>query len=101
MNVTRPITTPFTAQTTAADVVAGSDLGGSRVIVTGGASGIGLETTRALAGQRVASDIVAATGNTHVLVAIEGLCAIWAVGCGRSGPKSSRYRRGLPDPKDT
>jgi NAD(P)-dependent dehydrogenase (short-subunit alcohol dehydrogenase family) len=84
MTVTTPITTPFKWETTAAEVVAGFDLGGSRVIVTGGASGIGLETARALAatgaevtlavrdadaGQRVAAEIVATTGNTHVLVA--------------------------------
>ena len=49
MTVTRPITTPFKWETTAAEVVAGIDLAGSRVIVTGGASGIGLETARALA----------------------------------------------------
>jgi NAD(P)-dependent dehydrogenase (short-subunit alcohol dehydrogenase family) len=44
------ITTPFTAQSTAAEVVHGIDLTGQRVIVTGGASGIGIETARALAG---------------------------------------------------
>ena len=84
MTETTPITTPFKWETTATEVVGGIDLGGSRVIVTGGASGIGLETARALAaagaevtlavrnadaGKRVASDIVATTGNTHILVA--------------------------------
>ena len=82
--MTTPITTPFKWETTAAEVVAGSDLSGNRVMVTGGASGIGLETARALAaagahvtlavrnaeaGQRVAAEIVASTGNTHVFVA--------------------------------
>jgi NAD(P)-dependent dehydrogenase (short-subunit alcohol dehydrogenase family) len=82
--MTTPITTPFKWETTAAEVVTGSDLSGNRVIVTGGASGIGLETARALAaagahvtlavrnaeaGQRVAAEIVASTGNTHVFVA--------------------------------
>ncbi|MGW1913453.1 SDR family NAD(P)-dependent oxidoreductase [Streptomyces sp. NPDC002076] len=43
------VTTPFGAQTTAAEVLAGVDLGGRRVIVTGGASGIGRETARVLA----------------------------------------------------
>ena len=44
------ITTPFDINSTAADVVAGIDLRGKRAIVTGGASGIGVETARALAG---------------------------------------------------
>jgi NAD(P)-dependent dehydrogenase (short-subunit alcohol dehydrogenase family) len=84
MTMTKPIVTPFEWETTAAEVVAGFDLSGNRVIVTGGASGIGLETARALAvagadvtlavrnaeaGQRVAAEIVASTGNTHVFVA--------------------------------
>jgi hypothetical protein len=34
--------TPYSAQTTADDVVAGLDLTGRRIIVTGGASGIGI-----------------------------------------------------------
>ncbi len=44
------ITTPFTAESTAADVIAGIDLSGRHAIVTGGGSGIGIETARALAG---------------------------------------------------
>jgi NAD(P)-dependent dehydrogenase (short-subunit alcohol dehydrogenase family) len=43
------ITTSFGVTSTAADVVAGIDLTGKRAIVTGGASGIGIETARALA----------------------------------------------------
>jgi len=84
MTTSTRITTPFTAQSTAAEVVAGIDLAGRRVIVTGGASGIGVETARALAGagaevtlavrdttagERAAEDIVATTGNKEVLVA--------------------------------
>lgn len=42
------ITTPFGFHSTAAEVLRGVDLSGQRVIVTGGASGIGLETSRAL-----------------------------------------------------
>lgn len=82
--MTDRITTPFSAESTAAEVLAGIDLTGRRAVVTGGASGIGVETARALAGagaevtlavrdlaagQRTAVDIVAATGNDRVRVA--------------------------------
>ncbi len=78
------ITTPFGAESTAAEVLDGVDLTGRRAIVTGGASGIGIETARALAaagaevtlavrrvgaGERVAEELIAATGNKQVLVA--------------------------------
>ncbi len=77
------ITTPFTASSTAADVIQGVDLAGKRAIVTGGASGIGVETARALAsagaevvlavrdvaaGERVAADITRTTNNPRVSV---------------------------------
>ncbi|CAL9355530.1 SDR family NAD(P)-dependent oxidoreductase [Streptomyces sp. enrichment culture] len=41
-------TTPFSPQATSAEVIAGVDLTGRRAIVTGGASGIGVETVRPL-----------------------------------------------------
>jgi NAD(P)-dependent dehydrogenase (short-subunit alcohol dehydrogenase family) len=44
------IHTPFTAKSTAFDVLHGVDLTARRYVVTGGGSGIGLETVRALAG---------------------------------------------------
>jgi NAD(P)-dependent dehydrogenase (short-subunit alcohol dehydrogenase family) len=44
------ITTSFGFESTAAEVVDGIDLSGKRAVVTGGASGIGIETARALAG---------------------------------------------------
>jgi NAD(P)-dependent dehydrogenase (short-subunit alcohol dehydrogenase family) len=84
MTATTRITTPFTAESTAAEVVDGVDLAGRRVIVTGGASGIGIETARALAGagaevtlavrnieagERTAEDITATTDNKAILVA--------------------------------
>ncbi|AIJ24520.1 oxidoreductase [Amycolatopsis methanolica 239] len=45
-----PIGSGFGASTTAAEVLRGIDLSGRLAIVTGGYSGLGLETTRALAG---------------------------------------------------
>ena len=78
------ITTPFTHDSTAADVIAGVDLTGRRAVVTGGASGLGVETARALAragaevtlavrntaaGERTAAEIIESTGNNHVFVA--------------------------------
>ncbi|MEU1535030.1 SDR family NAD(P)-dependent oxidoreductase [Streptomyces fagopyri] len=47
--MTSRLTLPFTALSTADDVIAGVDLTGRRAVVTGGASGIGLVTARALA----------------------------------------------------
>jgi len=88
MSETSLITTPFDASSTASDVVAGVDLTNRRAIVTGGASGIGIETARALAeagahvtlavrdldaGKRVAEDIAATTGNQLVEVALLNL----------------------------
>lgn len=46
----QPIGSGFGHTSTAADVVAGIDLSGRLAIVTGGHSGLGLETTRALTG---------------------------------------------------
>jgi NAD(P)-dependent dehydrogenase (short-subunit alcohol dehydrogenase family) len=81
---TTRITTPFDAQSTAAEVIAGIDLTGHRAVVTGGASGIGVETARALAsagaevtlavrntdaGRATAEDITASTGNKQIHVA--------------------------------
>ncbi|WP_205648240.1 SDR family NAD(P)-dependent oxidoreductase [Actinomadura rubteroloni] len=71
------VTTPFGAASTAAEVIEGVDLRGRRAVVTGGSSGLGAETARALAGagaevtlavrdtaagDRAAADIAASTG---------------------------------------
>ena len=79
--MTDRITTPFGARSTAADVIAGVDLAGRRAIVTGAASGLGVETARALAaagaevtlavrnlqaGRDVAAGIRASTGNDKI-----------------------------------
>ncbi|MBM0237238.1 SDR family NAD(P)-dependent oxidoreductase [Micromonospora sp. ATA32] len=84
MTASTPISTPFTRESTAMEVVRGIDLTRRRAVVTGGASGIGVETARALAaagaevtlavrnleaGQRAADDITSSTGNERVLVA--------------------------------
>ena len=77
MTTTPRITTGFGHDSTAAEVSAGIDLSGRRAVVTGGASGIGVETARALsaagaevtiaardiaAGEVVAKEISATTG---------------------------------------
>ncbi|WP_369275636.1 SDR family NAD(P)-dependent oxidoreductase [Streptomyces sp. R11] len=78
------ITTPFGFSSTAAEVAKGIDLTGRRAVVTGASSGLGAETARVLAGtgasvtlavrdmaagERVAKDITASTGNRDVQVA--------------------------------
>ena len=102
--MTDRIATPFDAESTAAEVIAGIDLGGRRVVVTGGASGIGIETARALAGagaevtlavrnleagERTAADIISSTGNKQVLVApldLADQASIAAFAAGWEGP---------------
>ncbi|WP_089157305.1 SDR family NAD(P)-dependent oxidoreductase [Micromonospora sp. NBS 11-29] len=84
MTTSTPVTTPFSRETTALEVVRDLDLTGRRAVVTGGASGIGVETARALAsagadvtlavrnpdaGRRAADDITGTTGNDRILVA--------------------------------
>ncbi|MBG0851405.1 SDR family NAD(P)-dependent oxidoreductase [Streptomyces spinoverrucosus] len=84
MSTHERFTTPFGFHTTADEVIEGVDLTGKRAIITGAASGIGVETARALAsagadvtlavrnveaGNRVAQEITAKTGNPKVTAA--------------------------------
>src|SRR3984893_15483103 len=98
------ITTKFGALSTAAEVIAGTDLTGGRAMVTRGASGIGIETARALAGagaevtlavrnvddgERVAADIVATTGSARVAVSrldLADLASVAALVAAWDGP---------------
>ncbi len=67
-----PLGTGFTAAATAEEVAAGIDLTGKHAVVTGGHSGIGLETTRALAGAG-ASVTVASRDPARAARALEGI----------------------------
>jgi NAD(P)-dependent dehydrogenase (short-subunit alcohol dehydrogenase family) len=57
------ITTRYGAQSTAGEIASEVDLSGHRIVVTGGASGIGIETARALAGAR--ADVTLAVRDTE------------------------------------
>ncbi|SHI78698.1 oxidoreductase [Propionispora hippei] len=67
-----PINSGFGPQTTAKEILKGCDLTGKIAIVTGGYSGIGLETTRALANAG-ATVIVPARSPEKSLKALEGI----------------------------
>ncbi|MBT2502219.1 SDR family NAD(P)-dependent oxidoreductase [Curtobacterium sp. ISL-83] len=67
-----PLHTPFTAASTASDVLAGIDLTGRHVIVTGGHSRLGREATRALAAAG-ASVTVAARDTAKAAAAVDGI----------------------------
>ncbi len=77
--VQAPIASPFGYRSTAAEVIAGSDLRGKVALVTGGYSGLGTEVVRALAGagahviigarrpEAAASDLAGVTGKLTIL----------------------------------
>jgi len=70
-----PLGTGFGARTTAADILDGIDLTGKRAIVTGGHSGLGLETSKALAAAG-AEVIVAARDAERAKSALHDLPAV-------------------------
>jgi NAD(P)-dependent dehydrogenase (short-subunit alcohol dehydrogenase family) len=98
------ITTQFGFGSTADEVAHGVDLSGTRAVVTGGSSGIGVETARALArtgaevilavrdtaaGERTAADIRATTGNGEIGVCaldLADLDSVWAFADAWEGP---------------
>src|SRR5215207_5426105 len=68
----QPIDSGFGARSTAAEVLEGIDLSGKLAIVTGGYSGLGLETVRALSGAG-ADVIVPARRPQHAADVLEGV----------------------------
>ncbi|HEX4790508.1 MAG TPA: SDR family NAD(P)-dependent oxidoreductase [Actinospica sp.] len=104
MTTHAPVRTPFTAASTAADVIAGVDLAGRRAVITGASSGIGTETARALAsagadvtlavrstqaGTEAAERITASTGNRRVRIRpldLTSLKSVDAFAAGWDGP---------------
>src|ERR1700688_5140684 len=93
-----PITTPFSFHSTATEIIEGINLSGKRAIVTGGASGIGIETARALAGagasvtlavrrpeaaEAVGAELRQSTGNDSIDIAALDLADL------RSGRRST------------
>jgi NAD(P)-dependent dehydrogenase (short-subunit alcohol dehydrogenase family) len=98
------ITTPFGFAATADDVLRGVNLHGQRAIVTGGASGIGIDTARALAaagaevtiavrnleaGNKVAADLNTAGGHQRVqarMLDLADQASVRAFAAGWDGP---------------
>jgi len=78
-----PLGSGFERDTTAAEVLGGSDLTGKTVIVTGSASGISEETTR----------VFAKAGQGHRRRARTGACAHGTCRCSRSADRAIGSRR--------
>ena len=82
-----PLRSGFNYMTTALEVVDGIDLSGKQAIVTGGASGLGLEAARALA-KAGAAVVVAVRDVDRATPAIEGLLNVEAAMLDLAEPKS-------------
>lgn len=82
-----PIGSGFTAASTADEVLAGIDLSGKNVIVTGGHTGLGLETTRALA-KAGASVTIAARDPARAARAVSGVARVEVRALDLIDPKS-------------
>ncbi|TDK25198.1 SDR family NAD(P)-dependent oxidoreductase [Arthrobacter crusticola] len=98
------ITTPFGFSSTTSDVTEGIDFTGRRVVITGGASGIGIETARAFAkigaevtlavrnleaAAPVAEELRASTGNPNIFLGrldLADLTSITEFADGWTGP---------------
>ncbi|CAM5388928.1 SDR family NAD(P)-dependent oxidoreductase [Streptomyces tanashiensis] len=75
MTAQQPIGSGFGARSTTADVLAGLDLTGKLAVVTGGSSGLGLETTRALrvAGASVVAAVRRPEAAAEAFTAVDGV----------------------------
>ena len=80
-----PIGSGFNRDSTAEEVLGGADLTGKTVIITGGASGIGLETTRVLS-----------RAGAHVIVAVRSPESARKALAGLEGVEVEQLE--LPDP---
>ncbi|MGK5072832.1 oxidoreductase [Janthinobacterium sp. ZB1P44] len=74
-NKQTPLRSGFDAGTTATEALAGRDLSGVQAIVTGGASGLGLETVRVLAGAG-AKVLVPARDPRQAQAALDGMAGV-------------------------
>lgn len=70
-----PVGSGFTAASTAADVLAGIDLTGKNVVITGGHSGLGRESARALT-ERGASVMVGSRDVERARAAVAGIAGV-------------------------
>jgi NAD(P)-dependent dehydrogenase (short-subunit alcohol dehydrogenase family) len=87
------ITSPFSATSTAAEVIGGHDLSGKMALITGASSGLGIEAARALltagAEQGAATSVWAAVANE-----LEGIGGRYLEDCQEGQPLEPTTPRG-------